>query len=551
MDPPHVTEFASQRYFDKLKQLAESKNQANDAGPHHHQQQQYHQHHQHHHDGPATSQQPSTFILPIGKPRPPQHVINDTLKSATDRRRPNFSFRSILPSRSSVEHDQRRVSTDTPKPKTSVIPPILEIIYYPRFQFRLLTRSPASSATFDQLFLSLPNELLIQIIASLPLSDILNLRLASRAWHAMVSLNEFPIARYHLQHHVPAYAVRLYPAPNNSAIKLHYLCGIWHRLHVAAKVSYLICEWATKEIFLRTTDAQRLEFAPQHERMRRRLIPLLFTIFHFFETYRSMHLEYVKEHGHGLSQSPFTLNPIELKIMEMYDDQTLLRVHQVFPMVIASFCRRLRPPSYAGRLERSLRGYLKDRPADEVYAAALCVGGLRQVERFWEIKGYNSRRGAVDSWFTSVTKEPVEHGPKHTSKHRRGFMGLSRKKSTMNISSDATKSSHAEVSTAGAGDGRRGSEAGRRNSDASTSGTWDNLVFDTSMAAGMPMGPLSRENLRLVVPDLPVLQQIWLPTAEALILERKIVERPQDIKRNAQVLLELIREDGAAEEDEW
>ena len=130
-------------------------------------------------------------------------------------------------------------------------------------------------------------------------------------------------------------------------------------------------------------------------------------------------------------------------------------------------------------------------------------------------------------------------------------MGLSRKKSTMNISSDATKSSHAEVSTAGAGDGRRGSEAGRRNSDASTSGTWDNLVFDTSMAAGMPMGPLSRENLRLVVPDLPVLQQIWLPTAEALILERKIVERPQDIKRNAQVLLELIREDGAAEEDEW
>lgn len=505
MDPPHVTEFASQRYFDKLKQLSESKTQPPEASGSQQQQQQD--------GGPVVAQPASTFILPIGKSRVPDHVPHDPIRAA-DRRRPNFSLRSILSSRTSVENDQqRRVSIESAKPKTS---------------------------TFDQLFLSLPNELLIQIIASLPLSDILNIRLASRAWHAMISLNEFPIARYHLKYNVPAYAVRLYPAPDPSAIKLHYLCGIWHRLHVAAKLSYLICEWATKEIFLRTTEAQRLEFAPQHERMRRRLIPLLFTIFHFFETYRTMHIQYIKEHGHGLSRQPYTLNPIEVKIMEMYDDQTLLRVHQVFPMVIASFCRRLRPPSYAGRLERSLRGYLKDRPADEIYAAALCVGGLRQVERFWEIKGYNSRRGAVDLWYNTVTKEPADHAPKH----RRGFMGLSRKKSTANLS-DAK--AHTETQTIG----RRGSEGGRRNSDASAAGAIDSLVFDTSMSAGMPMGPLPRDHLRIVMPELPLLQEIWLPTAEAVILERKIVERPQDIKRNAQVLLDLIRGDGAAEEDEW
>ncbi|KAI1254798.1 hypothetical protein MGN70_002858 [Eutypa lata] len=503
MDPPHVTEFASQRYFDKLKQLSDSKTQPQDAGSHQH-------------DGPVV-QQSSTFILPIGKPRLSDQVLYDHPKS-TDKRRPNFSLRSILPSRNPVEHDhQRRTSTETTKPKTA--------------------------RTFDQLFLALPNELLIQIIASLPLSDILNLRLASRGWHAMVSLNELPITRYHLKYNVPAYAVRLYPAPDPSAIKLHYLCGLWHRLHVAAKLSYLICEWATKEIFLRTTESMRLEFAPQHERMRRRLIPLLFTIFHFFETYRSLHVQYVKDHGHGLSREPFTLNPIEVKIMDMYDDRTLLRVHQVFPMVIASFCRRLRPPSYAGRLERSLRGYLKDKPSDEIYAAALCVGGLRQVERFWEIKSYSSRRGAVDLWYTSVTKEHVDHAPKQ----RRGFMGLSRKKSTMNITDNAK--THMEASATSYA--RRGSEGGRRNSDASAFGTWENLVFDTSMAAGMPMGPLTRDQLRLIMPDMPLLQEIWLPTAEALILERNIVDRPQDIKRNAQVLLDLIREDGAAEEDEW
>ncbi|CAJ2513463.1 Uu.00g015820.m01.CDS01 [Anthostomella pinea] len=502
MDPPHITEFASQRYFDKLRQLSESKDQPQDAVaiPQ---------------DGPAAAQS-STFILPLVGQRSSEALPHDALR--TEKRRANFSFRTILPSRASVEHDSRRLSTES---------------------------APKKSTPFDQLFLALPNELKIQIIASLPLSDILSIRLASRSWHAMITINEFPIARYHLDHHVPAYARRLWPAPDPPAIRLHYLCGIWHRLHVAAKLSYLICERVTKEMFLRTTDTARLQFAPQHERMRRRLIPLIFTLFHFFETYRTLHVEYLKKHGHGLSQTPYTFNPIELQVMNMYDNQTLLRVHQIVPLVVSSFTRRLRPPSYVGRFERSIRGYLKDPPPDEVYATALMVGGLRQVEKFWEIKGYNSRRGVVDSWYHSITKEPVEV----TSKPRRGFMGLSRKRSTVN-GSDQGRSTADYSAT---GNGRRGSESGRRGSDASTATNafWENFVFDTSLAEGMPMGPLPREDVRLLLADLPALNQIWSPTAEALILERGIVQRPQDIKRNAAVLLDLIHEGGAAEEDEW
>ncbi|KAH8675287.1 hypothetical protein BX600DRAFT_507536 [Xylariales sp. PMI_506] len=508
MDPPHVTEFASQRYFDKLRQLTEGRDQA-PAGTSC--------------DGAAVAQ-PSTFILPIGKSRISEQaprLTGDVLKT-TEKKRGNFSLRSILPSRTSVEHE-RRIST--------------EVV-------------PKKSTPFDQLFHALPNELKIQIIASLPLSDILNLRLASRSWHAMVTFNELPITRYHIEHHIPAYALRLYPIPETSQVNFHYLCGIWHRLHVAAKLAFLICEWITKEIFLRNTEVQRNEFAPQRERMRRRLIPLLFTVFHFFETYRNLHIKYVEEHGYGLNKVPYTVNPIESQIMNMYDDKTLLQVHQIFPMVVASFVRRLRPPSYAGRLERSLRGYLRDKPSDEIYATALCVGGLRQVERFWEIKGYNSRRGAVDTWYNSVAKIPIETP---TPKPRRGLLGLSRKKSTFNVKEAHTISNEPLPPLPGAF-ARRGSESGRRQSDVSMSGmsaTYDNFIFDTSLSAGMPMGELSREQLQLIISDVPILQQIWLPTAEALIMDRKIVERQQDIKRNAQVMLELIREDGAAVEDEW
>lgn len=363
------------------------------------------------------------------------------------------------------------------------------------------------------------------------------MRLASRSLHALVSYNETPITRYHLDHHIPAYAKRLYPIPEGGGLNFHYLCGIWHRLHVAAKLSYFICEWVSKEIFFRTTPEKKLQFAPQRERMRRRLIPILFTTFHFFETYRKLHLKHVAEsNGRGLRREPYTVNPIEAEIMKMYDDRTLLRVHETFPLVLSSFCRRLRPPTYVGRVERSLRGYLREKPPDEVHVAILCIGGLRQVERIWEIKGYNARRVAVDDWYASITRDPVEPEPKK----RRGMLGLKRKKSSL------------AVGKSPATDMNIHNGFHRPLDPLSSHGDhFQSVVFNTSLSAGMPMGPLPKEQLKALISDLPVLQQIWVETAEAVILDRKIVERPADIRRGAQILTDLLREDSFEEEDQW
>lgn len=521
MDPLHITEFASARYFDKIKQLREAEQQQDGHAV----------------EGPSIQPPPlpleiqsSPFILPIRQaealPAEPKRAEKEKEK---DRKR-SFFTRTLRPAKSSLPIAPTE-SQDLYR-RTSVASSIASGPEAKRPRIQAL----------DQLFLNLPNELQVQIIASLPLSDILNLRLASKAWHEMITINEAPIVRYHLDHHIPAYATRLYPIPAPSAMNFHYLCGIWHRLHVAAKLSYLMCEWVTKEIFLRTTELQRAEFAPQRERMRRRLIPLLFTVFHFFETYRNLHLQYIQEHGHGVERVPYTLNPIEVQIMSMYDDRTLLQVHQVFPLVVSSFCRRLRPPSYVGRVEKTIRGYLRDKPPDEVHVAVLCLGGLRQVERFWEIKGYNTRRAAVDIWYSGIqeTKETPKVAEPAEPKQRRGLMGLGRKKSSWGIRDAAKSSSH-----------EKPLPPLPMEATMSPMDPVPNLVFNTSLSAGMPMGQLSIEQYKTLLDDLPVLQKIWLTTAEALILERKIVERPIDIKRNAQVMLELIREDGVAEEDEW
>ncbi|KAG6362992.1 hypothetical protein INS49_008087 [Diaporthe citri] len=527
MDPPHITEFASKRYFEKINQLPKD--------------QQLQQQHQN--DSTAVETSSSRFILPIrgaeqqGHDSQARHVeYNKQEKEKEKEKRGLFArLRSSKPAASTPEAQAptfRRPSIVTDVSASSIA--------------ESATARPRS-LPFDQLFLNLPNELQIQIISYLPLSDVLNLRRASKSWHNMVTLNEFPIVRRQLEHEIPAYAKRLYPVSYPSGYTLHYLCGLWHRLHVAAKLSGLMCDWCTKEIFLKTTKDQIASFASQRERMYRRLIPLLFTIFHFFENYRKLHLQYVQDHGHGVERTPYTLNPIEVQIMNMYDDRTLLQVHQVFPLVVASFCRRLRPPSYVGRVERTVRGYLREKPADEVHTAVLCLGGLRQVLRLWEVRGYNTRRGAVDTWYNNIqdAREPPRSPEvSKETKSRRGIMSLGRRKSTWQVR-DASRSQADDVPELPT----RGSlehAATRR-----LTVTQPSLVFNTSLAAGMPMDWLEQDQYRLLLPDLPVLQKLWLSTAEAMILDRNIVERSVDIKRNAQVMLDLIKEDGGEGEDFW
>lgn len=395
----------------------------------------------------------------------------------------------------------------------------------------------------------MPIELQAQIIAPLPIHTILDLRQVSKAFHALVTLNEAPIARYHIENTLPDYTIRLYPPPDPSNYNLFYLGGIWHRLHVASKLSTMISLQARKEIFLRTTEAQKIEFQPQFERMRNRLIPLVFAIFHFFETYRNIYARHLARGGAPLSRLPYTINPFESFVMRMYDDRTLLYVHQVFPLVMSSFSRRLRPPSYIGKVERSIRGYLKDRPPDEVYATILTVGGLRQAQRFWETKGYNARRQAVDQWygFLQSSRMPiVEPNPIMTKSKMSKFTHLGRKKASQPIIQHLSDNVGHDPSRCNEWFCFKPNCLATRRIKSD-----DSIIWRSSLSAGPPMRPLERDEMKLLVENLPDLHDIWAKTAEATILERGIVDRPEQIKKNSQVLLDLIKEDGRDELEGW
>lgn len=539
MDPLHITEFASERYFSKLRQLNEN---AENAGPSAG-------------SGSETTTstqpptQPQTFDLPLILRQQPivhepiplrpsdqkKRSLGHDLTSLRTQRRPSFtgSFGSLR-AKYTVVH------------KTPTVPTLVEH----HEQIVAEEGGIHQGLTLSDLFLSLPNELQEQIIAPLPIHDILNLRLVSKSFHTFVTLNENPIARYHVANSLPPYALRLYPYTNLAEINLHYLCAIWHRLHVASKLSTMISRQTVKEIFLKKTEAELRDFEPQHRRMRQRLMAIVFTLIHFFETYRDLHVRHLAEGGIPLNRQAFTTNPIEEKVLSMYDDQTLLQVHLGWTVVISSFSRRLRPPSYAGGLERAIKGYLKDRPADEVYTAILAVGGLRQAQRFWETKGYGARRNAVDQWYGFITGNSISVEPVAVIKSKMSLLHLGRRKKEKEVVL-ATEASRFEGTGHDATSCNEwfcvkpSCQAARRRHST------DNLVFHSSLASGPPMGPLSQSHLQLLLPDLQHLSNIWIHTAEAMILNRKLVARPQDIKKNAAIFLELIRDNGTNDMDEW
>lgn len=131
MDPSHITEFASPRYFDKLRSLHEAAERANDsqlfaaAGP----------------AADPTSAHASTFTIPIGNPRPQtgrRRRSDDAVQSGDQKKRslghdstpvrsqrrpsfgiPNFRFKTASSQKSPpvhVEHDEFSFEKPTHEP---------------------------------------------------------------------------------------------------------------------------------------------------------------------------------------------------------------------------------------------------------------------------------------------------------------------------------------------------------------------------------------------------------------------------------------------------
>ena len=372
-----------------------------------------------------------------------------------------------------------------------------------------------SRTDFQDCFFALPLELQSQILGFVDVPDILNLRLLSRQWNSFVITNDTEIAYTYLrQPHIPTIAIDLFPAKDPPSENLGYIASLWHRYNVASRLSNEMSEWIMQDLFLRRNQAERAGFAEGEALVRRRLVPFLLIVIHFFETYRRLLLD---PSSSGLDHAA-----MERQIIGQYDNRTLLLLHQVFPMLMAYQARQLRAPSYLGHLERSLRGYLSEPPPDKVHIAMWYLGGPRDVSRLTRIAPYEKLCAAVDAWHKETALSVTSWTPN------------TRLRSTLPRSMQWIK----------AGTRENGTDTTTSTAPAKVPARSTGKCISvppTSLASGRPMGPLTPEETRLILGRLPLnKQQILAPTTEKVLLERRAVARAQDIKKNAGVLQELV-----------
>ncbi|KAI9771498.1 MAG: hypothetical protein M1840_002118 [Geoglossum simile] len=257
-------------------------------------------------------------------------------------------------------------------------------------------RKPRKSV--GSLFFALPTELRIYILRELHYIDILSLRLASRSFHQLIEANEAQIVRHHIEYHVPRHILELYPPPQE--LNLKFLTSLAQRQWLSCNMAQHLAEYISKQVQGQSLAGSE-HFRLQHLRMRRRLVPLIFTLFHFFERYRYKLLAETYTDNKVSDSAIGQHSPIQQDIMKAYNPALLLRVSQTYHLLLYLLYQRL-APNKAFSFARTRPNEALDRSFEDGMVKLLIVGGINQVERIWSIKNRSRRRKETEKWVTGL-----------------------------------------------------------------------------------------------------------------------------------------------------
>ncbi|KAI9799173.1 MAG: hypothetical protein M1833_004213 [Piccolia ochrophora] len=252
----------------------------------------------------------------------------------------------------------------------------------------------------------LPVEILLEIMKHSHFLQIIILRETSPVFSQLIAKNQRQIVRDQItekRKHPATLLATLHGLPEDGGIYLEFFSGVYHQVSICYGLATSVMEFIVTEILRRTSKSSRIRFQDQHNGIRRKIMPSIILLFHHFERFRT---EYAKELGKGHLPSHRRQFPtsctFERRLLEPYDSVELLKAYKLYTMFLPAFSRRMRPPTYAGRLERSLRGWSREGPTEDDFAKVLMIGGLSEVARIWNINAYDDRRKALDDWLKSL-----------------------------------------------------------------------------------------------------------------------------------------------------
>ena len=358
---------------------------------------------------------------------------------------------------------------------------------------------------------ALPVELQVQILTLLSFHDILSLCRTARFFQHVITLNQSQIVREQTAKEIAPWMLDLYPPPPPSRVHLHYLAGLRHRLAICSRLSSRVADYITREIFRRTSAKSRARFQKQHDGMQRKMVPLLSALFHYFESFRAAYVNEIQRDGPNIKVpgNPGG-NSFEEVILCGYDGRVLLQAVQMYKLLYTAFGRRLRPPTYAGRLERSLRGWRRPGPSHNDLAKILIIGGIRDVDWLWSIKNYDTRRRALDEWLEALQRPGGDCG---------------REAKPPSVVKGAFR---------------------RKRSTALDYGTTSYVLgSEEESPSGLPMPPLSQAEAAMLLSHIPTIGWRWRVNlcAELVLLRQGEIQEISDIKGPGRFINDLIGDD--------
>ncbi|KAI9801225.1 MAG: hypothetical protein M1825_003499 [Sarcosagium campestre] len=273
----------------------------------------------------------------------------------------------------------------------------------------------------------LPIEIHLHVLSFLNYPDLLALRRTSRFLSELMHENQTQVIRTIVRTGDERAVVvsRRFPSMIPATMDWHGLSELQYNYRVSVDLARHLADFIQTEILKRTSERSRERFARQYRNTQTQLVPPVLLLVHHFRRFRVQYVESLRRlrcaGNRHISRRRALVESLRLeeRLLKDYPPELLLQAQHLYMFLMPAFYRYMRPPSYAGRIERSLRGWTMDAPSEEHYAILATIGGLEQMERLWRVKPYSRRRKDFDRWIESV-KRPQhldgESDPRHDDK---------------------------------------------------------------------------------------------------------------------------------------
>lgn len=218
-----------------------------------------------------------------------------------------------------------------------------------------------------------------------------------------------------------SYIQTLYPQPL-PCNSMHYLLQMLRRQSQVDRMLSVTASYVHVKIYMMPSCPRFDDFGPYKLKLIRRLHLAAWTLYHFLEKYREMLIFEHPNHSRPPhpSEAPVGSNPerpsacrscakFVRSLLPLYPGTEIIPAYHLYELCRQHLRSSSRAPTYAGSIERKLRGWSRKPPTEADLATFVVLGGIPELCKLSMLKGtYNQRIDVIWSFVDKVHGE-VEH----------------------------------------------------------------------------------------------------------------------------------------------